>query len=275
MNYRHAYHAGNFADVLKHAVMCWVIRYLQQKPAPLCLIDTHAGAGFYDLKGPLAEKTGEAKDGILRLADRSDTPPPLVPYLDAVRAANTGAAIERYPGSPLLMAALARPSDRVVACELHPADGEALRASAPHNIRVVVGDGYQTLTSLVPPQEKRGLVLIDPAFEEPDEFERLARAFIAAHSKWPTGVYVLWFPIKDRAEVERFHAELANAAIPKLTAVTLDVARTEPGLSATGLILCNAPFTFESEWRPTLKWLTATLTQGPNPSFEIGTLAAG
>ncbi len=274
MNYRHAYHAGNFADVLKHAVMCWTVRYLQQKPAPLCLIDTHAGAGFYDLKGPLAEKTGEAQNGILRLAERSEIPLPLAPYLDAVRAANPGAAIERYPGSPLLMAALARPNDRVIACELHPEDGVALRASASRNMHIALGDGYQTLSSFVPPLEKRGLVLIDPPFEEPDEFERLARAFIAAHRKWPTGVYVLWFPIKDRAEVERFHAELANAAIPKLTTVSLDVARPE-GLSATGLILCNAPFTFEAEWRPALEWLTATLAQGPGPSSEIARLASG
>lgn len=268
MNYRHAYHAGNFADVLKHGLLCWIVRYLQQKPGPLCLIDTHAGAGFYDLTDTPAQKTAEAKDGMLRLAARDDLPLPLAPYMDLVRAANGEAAITRYPGSPMLMAALARPTDRVVACELHPEDGQALRATAPRNVRVVIGDGYRTLPSLIPPPEKRGVVLVDPPFEESDEFERLAAAFIAAHRKWPTGVYLLWYPIKDRTEVARFHAELGNAAIAKLTAITLDVARAD-GLSVTGLTICNAPFTLEADWGPTLEWLRTVLAQGPNPGSAL------
>ncbi len=266
MNYRHAYHAGNFADVLKHAVLCWVVRYLQQKEAPLALIDTHAGPGLYDLAGPAAEKTGEAKDGILRLGDTA--PAVLAPYLEAVAAVNGGGAIRLYPGSPMLMAHLARPVDRVVACELHPQDAKALQASAPRNVRVVEGDGYRTLLSLVPPREKRGLVLIDPPFEDPAEFERLAQAFVAAHRKWPTGVYVLWLPVKDDADLARLEAELASAGIKKLLRVTLDVARAE-GLRKTSLILCNAPFTFESEWRGALPVLAAALAQGEGAAAAI------
>lgn len=274
MNYRHAYHAGNFADVLKHGVMCWIVRYLQQKPAPIAMIDTHAGAGFYDLTHGPSLKTGEAADGILRLAQRDGIPASLAPYVDSVRAANHGGAIRRYPGSPQLMAALARATDRVVACELHQEDGEALRRSAAApNLRVIVGDGYQSLSTFVPPAEKRGLVLIDPPFEDTDEFESLAAAFVAAHRKWPTGLYLLWHPIKDAREVQRFHAELANAGVRKLTAVSLDVDRSDPGLSATGLVLCNAPFAFDSEWREPLAWLAAVLAQGPQASFAIKPLS--
>lgn len=270
MNYRHAYHAGNFADVLKHGVLAWVVRYLQQKEAPLGLIDTHAGAGVYDLTGTAAGKTGEAKNGILRLAATAG-PAALRPYLEVVREANgQGNEIKSYPGSPALMLALARTQDRIFACELHPEDGEALRRSlgADPRLRVTIGDGYERLQALVPPREKRGVVLIDPPFEQPAEFEHLARAFIAAHRKWPTGAYVLWFPIKHPSELDRFQAELASAGIKKLTLVTLDVARPE-GLSKTGLILCNAPFTFGQEWSPGLAWLTEKLAQGQGARAEI------
>ncbi len=270
MNYRHAYHAGNFADVLKHGVLAWVVRYLQQKETPLALIDTHAGAGVYDLTGTAAGKTGEADDGVLRVAGRSG-PEAFQPYLDIVRETNGRAAeIKSYPGSPALMLALARAQDRVFACELHPEDGEALRRAlgADPRLRVTIGDGYDRLMTLVPPREKRGLVLIDPPFEEPDEFERLAKAFIAAHRKWEAGVYVLWFPIKSPSELDRFQAELVSAGIKRLTLVTLDVARAE-GLSKTGLVLCNAPFTFGAEWSAALAWATEQLAQGPGARAEI------
>jgi len=271
MNYRHAYHAGNFADVLKHGVLVWAIRYLQQKAAPLCLVDTHAGTGFYTLVDKAATKTGEANDGIQKLAAAVDVPGPLAPYLELVRQANQGGVIAHYPGSPWLMATLARPNDRVIACERHPEECAALRTNirARRGVQIVEGDGYRVLAALVPPPEKRGLVLIDPPFEEPDEFEYLARALIAAHRKWPTGVYLLWLPVKDANAVARFHAELANANIRNLHAVTFDVGRTGPGLSAMGLVLCNAPFTFEAEWRPALASLTANLAQGPSAACAI------
>lgn len=275
MNYRHAYHAGNFADVLKHGVLVWIARYLQQKVAPLALIDTHAGAGLYDLTATPSQKTLEARDGILRLlANRADLPQAFNPYVDLVQAANDGGAITRYPGSTSLLIALARGTDRVTACELHPEDAATLRKSVGESSkrRIVAGDGYATLLSLLPPPEKRGLTLIDPPFEELGEFERLAATFVAAHRKFPTGVYVLWFPLKDAGEALRFKAELANAAIKRLTCVTLDIARAE-GLGACGLIVCNAPFIFETEWRPALDWLARTLAQGPAPSWEIEALS--
>ncbi len=271
MNYRHAYHAGNFADVLKHGVLAWIVRYLQQKEAPLALIDTHAGAGLYDLTGVAAGKTGEARDGILRLVGKRG-PEPLQPYLEIVREMN-GEEIKSYPGSPALMLALARAQDRVFACELHPEDSEALRRAlgADPRLRVTTGDGYERLATLIPPREKRGLVLIDPPFEEPDEFEHLAQAFIAAHRKWPAGVYVLWFPVKAPSELDRSQAELVSAGIKRLTLVTLDVARAE-GLGKTGLILCNAPFTFGTEWSAALAWAAEKLAQGKGARAEIVTL---
>lgn len=273
MNYRHAYHAGNFADVVKHAVVAWIVRYLQQKPGPLCLIDTHAGAGTYDLQGTEAAKTGEAKDGIARLIDWPEAPTFFAPYLDLIRAANPNGEIRHYPGSPLQLSALSRANDRVVAVELHPEDATALRAAKPkQNLRIVEGDGYRTLSSLVPPAEKRGLVLIDPPFEDPDEFRNLAKAFIGAHRKWPTGVYVLWFPVKDEGEVERFDAELASAAIKRLTFVMTNVDRSE-GLSASGLIVCNAPFGFDAEAAPALSTLAGRLAQGPNPANTLISLS--
>lgn len=272
MNYRHAYHAGNFADVLKHAVLCWVVRYLQQKEAPLRLIDTHAGAGVYDLAGTEAGKTGEARAGIERIFGAT-VPAALTPYLDLVRAANPAGPLKIYPGSTALMVAMSRKGDTVTACELHPEDAETLKRTVQsQRLKIVAGDGYRTLQTSVPPPEKRGLVLIDPPFEEAEEFERLGRSFIAAHRKWPTGVYLLWFPLKNLSDADRFKAELQSAGIKKLTWITLDVAKPE-GMRATGVVLCNAPYTFEAEWRPALAHLADVLAQGPHPKAEISQLS--
>ena len=218
-----------------------------------------------------AAKTGEANQGIRRLLATEPIPGALSPYVELIRQINAAGPIERYPGSPWLMAAMSRPGDRVVACELHPEDAVALRQSLlpRRGVQIVVGDGYRALSGLVPPPEKRGLVLLDPPFEQTDEFETLAAAFIAAHRKWPTGVYMLWYPVKDRAATARFHAELANAQIPKTIALTFDIGRTEPGLGAMGLVLCNAPFTFESDWVDALKFLAGALAQGPAASAAI------
>jgi 23S rRNA (adenine2030-N6)-methyltransferase len=275
MNYRHAYHAGNFADVLKHAVLVWVVRYLQQKAGPLCLIDTHGGAGLYDLGAEAARKTGEAAGGILRLAATPDLPTVVGPYVDLVRRANGGEPFARYPGSPWLMAQMLRARDRAVVGELHPEDAAGLRAAlrGTDRIRIVEGDGYALLDMSVPPPEKRGLVLIDPPFEADDEFETLGRAVITAHGKWPTGVFLVWYPIKDRAAVERFHAELLNARVAKVAAITLDVGETELGLRACGLLLINPPWTLAQEWREPLIWLARILARGENSSARIETLA--
>jgi 23S rRNA (adenine2030-N6)-methyltransferase len=276
MNYRHTYHAGNFADVLKHGLLTWIVRYLQQKEGPLCLIDTHGGVGLYDLTSAVARKTGEAEGGILRLAAVSDRPAVLEPYRQLVGSANEGAPVARYPGSPWLMAASLRKQDRAIVGELHGEDAAALRASVARfdRVRVAEGDGYALLQKIVPPREKRGIVLIDPPFEADAEFETLARAIIATNVKWPTGVYLVWYPIKVDAAVDRFHAELLNARIGKMLKITLDVGATEEGLRACGLVVINPPWTLEQEWREPLAWLARTLAQGPGASGRMTWLAA-
>jgi 23S rRNA (adenine2030-N6)-methyltransferase len=274
MNYRHVYHAGNFADVLKHAVLVWCVRYLQQKDGPLCLIDTHGGAGLYDLRSVEAQKTDEAARGILRLAQAEALPPGFAPYLELVRQANEGVQITRYPGSPWMMAQMLRVRDKAMIGELHPEDAIALRSSLRDfaRVRIVEGDGYAMLLKNVPPPERRGLVLIDPPFEATDEFEALARALIAAHRKWATGVYLIWYPIKDRAAVDRFHAELLNARIEKMVQIMLDVGGDE-GLSACGLLAINAPWTLAREWQEPLRWLADRLSLGSRPSAMIRQLS--
>src|ERR1700737_2102543 len=203
MNYRHAFHAGGFADVIKHIVLVRILTYLHDKPAAFRVIDTHAGAGLYDLTGDEARRSGEWLTGIARLmqARLSEGSAALVkPYLDIVRAFNPRRDLEAYPGSPLIARALLRPQDRLTACEVEPNARkrliDALRRDT--QARVVDLDGWLALPAFVPPNERRGLVLIDPPFEAKDEFERLATGFSAAFAKWPTGSYVLWYPPKTR-----------------------------------------------------------------------------
>src|SRR6195952_3735538 len=203
MNYRHAFHAGGFADVIKHIVLVRILTHLQEKPAPFRVIDSHAGAGLYDLTGDEARRGGEWLTGIARLmqARFSETVLPLVtPYLDIVRAFNPQRDLQAYPGSPLIARALLRPQDRLTACEVEPKARkrliEALRRDRQG--RVVNLDGWMALPAFVPPKERRGLVLIDPSFEQKDEFERLAEGLAQAFAKWPTGGYLLWYPVKSR-----------------------------------------------------------------------------
>ncbi|HWV21320.1 MAG TPA: 23S rRNA (adenine(2030)-N(6))-methyltransferase RlmJ [Devosia sp.] len=254
MNYRHVFHAGNFADVVKHTILTRILAYLMRKDAPFRIIDTHAGVGLYDLKGDKAEKTGEWVDGIGRLIDR-DLPAPakdlLAPYLDAVRAQNPDGALRFYPGSPLITRNMLRQQDRLMALELHPVDAEALRENfaGDFQVRVTHLDGWQALGTHLPPKEKRGLVLIDPPFEERNEFERMAQNLIKAHKRWPTGLYALWYPIKDGADVDKFVALLQASGIPKILRLELTIRQPSipPRLHGTGMIVINPPFVLEEE----------------------------
>src|SRR4030081_2565495 len=207
MNYRHAFHAGGFADVIKHIVLVRMLTYRQEKQAPFRVIDSHAGAGLYDLTSDEARRSGEWLTGIARImqARFSETTAPLIkPYLDIVRAFNPDRELKAYPGSPLIARALLRPQDRLTACEVEPGARkrliDALRRDT--QARVVDLDGWMALPAFVPPKERRGLVLIDPSFEQKDEFERLAEGFAQAFAKWPTGGYLLWYPVKSRRATE-------------------------------------------------------------------------
>ena len=217
MNYRHAFHAGGFADVIKHIVLVRMLTYLQEKQAPFRVIDTHAGAGRYDLTGEEARRSGEWLTGIARVmqARFSENALPLVtPYLDIVRAFNAPGKLEAYPGSPLIARALLRPQDRLTACEIESGARrqliDALRRDS--QARVVDLDGWTALPAFVPPNERRGLVLIDPSFEQKDEFETLADGFAEAYAKWPTGSYLIWYPVKSRRATDTLARLVAGAA---------------------------------------------------------------
>jgi 23S rRNA (adenine2030-N6)-methyltransferase len=287
MNYRHAFHAGGFADVIKHIVLVRILTYLQDKPAPFRVIDTHAGAGVYDLTGDEARRTGEWLTGIARVmqARFSEKTLPLVaPYLDIVRAFNPRVTLEAYPGSPLIARALLRPQDRLTACEVEPKARkrliEALRRDT--QARVVDLDGWVALPAFVPPNERRGLVLIDPPYEQKDEFERIATGFAEAFAKWPTGSYLLWYPVKSRRatdELARHVAAVVASATPpgKCLRLEFSVAPQEAGaaLTSTGLLIVNPPWTLAGELKAILPELEKPLGQGGASRFRLETVRPG
>jgi len=267
VNYRHAFHAGNFADVVKHATLALIIERLKAKDAPFAVIDTHAGIGRYDLQAPEALRTGEWRQGIGRLIAATSPPAALDPYLRVVREMNQGEAggLRWYPGSPWLARALLRRGDRLFATELHPADHEALAGlfAGARRVKVVKLDGYQALAAFVPPRERRALVLVDPPFEEDGEFARMAEGLQAAYRRFASGVYVLWYPIKERAAIRRFHAALQASGIRRILRAEVLVAREKEGerLAGCGLIVVNPPYTVPESLAQTLPWLAKLLRQ--------------
>jgi 23S rRNA (adenine2030-N6)-methyltransferase len=281
MNYRHAFHAGGFADVIKHIVLARILTYLQDKPAAFRVIDTHAGAGVYDLTGDEARRGGEWLTGVARVmqARFSETTAALVaPYLDIVRAFNPQRELEVYPGSPLIARALLRPQDRLTACELEPKARknliDALRRDT--QARVVDLDGWLALPAFVPPNERRGLVLVDPPYEQKDEFERLAEGFAEAFAKWPTGSYMLWYPVKSRRATDSLARHVAQAvgAGPspgKCLRLEFSVAPQNAGTSLTsaGLLIVNPPWTLAGELRTILPELEKPLGQGGAGRYKL------
>jgi 23S rRNA (adenine2030-N6)-methyltransferase len=245
MNYRHLYHAGNHTEVVKHSVLCLLLHELQRKPNPFAVLDTHAGAGKYDLSSPEAQTTGEAQDGIGKVIDRAI--PAAAIYLDIVRRLNP-AGLRYYPGSPAIVQSLLRENDRLIACELREDDAALLRANFRNDRRVSIHhrDGYEAIGALVPLATKRGLVFIDPPFEQKDEFQQLADAMIGGIKKWPTGIFAAWYPLKDRtgAKVLRkaFRAELPPTLCCEFLRQPLDGIT----LAGGGIVICNPPWRFES-----------------------------
>ena len=266
MNYRHAFHAGNFADVMKHIVLTRLIEYLKLKPAPFRVIDTHAGIGRYDLTGDAAQRSPEWREGIGRLLDKglpADAAALAQPYLDVVRGENPGGSLTAYPGSPLLTRKLLRDQDRLFALELHPEDAATLGSLFAGDIqtRVIALDGWLALGAQLPPKEKRGLVLVDPPFEEENEFERLVTGLVRGYGKWTTGMFALWYPLKDQKERDAFIGALAETGIRKMLRVELVVRAPAhpPRLFGSGLIIVNPPYTLEAELRVLLPALAAVL----------------
>ncbi|PWB65884.1 MAG: 23S rRNA (adenine(2030)-N(6))-methyltransferase RlmJ [Bradyrhizobiaceae bacterium] len=278
MNYDHAFHAGNFADVVKHAVLARIIGYLTGKASPFRIIDTHAGAGLHDLTGPEASRTGEWRDGIGRLVTApldARVRELLAPYLAVVAALNPGTQLTRYPGSPALACALMRAADRLVACELEPQAAAALarHLGGDRRVKVVAIDGYAALNAYVPPKERRGLVLVDPPFERPDESGRLLEGLSAAHRKWPTGIYLLWYPVKAPRETEAFARRLARLGVPRILRAELTVAPANAQrLTGTGLAVVNPPWTLEAELGVLLPALAGILAREGRGGVRIDRL---
>ncbi|MBZ9674942.1 23S rRNA (adenine(2030)-N(6))-methyltransferase RlmJ [Mesorhizobium sp. ES1-1] len=280
MNYRHAYHAGNFADVVKHVVLTRLLEYLKHKDKAFRVIDTHAGIGRYDLSSVEAQKTGEWLGGIGRLTDAPLNGPAaalLAPYLDAVRALNPDGGIQKYPGSPLVARHLMRKQDRLSAIELHPKDVAKLRTlfAGDFQTRIIELDGWLALGAHLPPKEKRGLVLIDPPYEEPGEFDRLVDGLVRAHRRWPGGIYALWYPIKDRKAIIAFRKALKQSGIPRLLDIEFEIkpASSEPSLDGSGLVVVNPPFTLEGELRVLLPVLHRVLALAKPAHWSLEWLA--
>lgn len=292
MNYRHAFHAGNFADVVKHAVLVRMLVHLRQKPAAFRVIDTHAGPGLYDLGGPEALRSGEWRDGIGRLLAApigEQARALLAPYLDALASFNSAGRLASYPGSPALVRAFLRPQDRLIACELEPNAAAALarHLSGDRRSKAVAIDGWTALNAYVPPMERRGLVLIDPPFEDAGDFPRLVRALEAAHRKWAGGTYLLWYPIKEREAPDALARQLRRSGMAKVLRAELSVGEHRsrgdrnsiPDTSAAGrllacgLIVLNPPWTLADELRILLPELAAALSEGGGGAHRLDWLA--
>jgi 23S rRNA (adenine2030-N6)-methyltransferase len=278
MNYRHAYHAGNFADVVKHALLARILVYLARKETPLRFMDTHAGIGRYDLTGKEAQRAGEWRDGVAKLknaAAPAEVAVLIEPYLHVVGPLDAQGRPKSYPGSPALAQALLRPQDRLILSELHPQDRAALIENMGRDKRLAIVelDGYVALNAWLPPKEKRGLVLIDPPFEAPDEAKRIVEALGRALRKWPNGVYALWRPIKDARADARFLNSVAALGAPNMLRLELDVGEAPPAsaasapLSKTGLLVVNPPHVLIEEAKVLLAYFAEALRRGEGAGF--------
>ena len=268
MNYRHAFHAGNFADVLKHVVLMMLVEHLKKKSAPFLFLDTHAGRGLYDLSESQAQRSGEYKTGIGRLLERpvAALPPEVAAYVQLVReSAGPGhSAITAYPGSPVIVARLRRPSDRLVLVETLAREADALRSALGRQrlVSIVEGDGYAALKSHLPPRENRGLVLIDPPYESDLEFDHVLAGLEVAHERWPSGTYCIWYPVTDRAAPVRFRRNLERSGIRRVLEATLRVLPDDAqlGMSGAGLVIVNPPWQLDGRLQVLLPLLHRLLS---------------
>ncbi|WP_372875674.1 23S rRNA (adenine(2030)-N(6))-methyltransferase RlmJ [Pseudomonas sp.] len=265
MNYRHAFHAGNHADVLKHYILSRLIALLSRKEAPFAYLDSHAGVGLYDLQGDQASRTGEWLQGIARLWQAEEVPDQLVDYLEVIRAMNPDGVLRHYPGSPELARLLTREQDRLHLNEKHPEDGRLLKENMAGDRRVAVhlGEGWHVPRALLPTREKRVLLLIDPPFEQADEQERCVQALNEAIGRMRQAVVAIWYPIKELGQLRRFYRDLEKSNAPKLLRIELYVHPAEDAqrLNGSGLVISNPPWGLEDELKQVLPWLTTLLGQ--------------
>jgi 23S rRNA (adenine2030-N6)-methyltransferase len=281
MNYRHGFHAGNFADVLKHVALLELMRLLTAKDRKLFVLDTHAGRGGYDLGGEQAVRSGEWRDGIAQLLAAEAPPPAVQRYIKAARGYDRkfgtgGEMLAHYPGSPRLIRPLLRAGDRCILCEAHAGEAALLRRefAGDKAVEIRASDGYAALKALLPPPERRGLILVDPPFERSDEFPRAAHALAGALRRFATGVYALWYPLKDEAAVALLRAAIADMA-PRALDLELTLVRPLPeeGLHACGMVVINPPWTFDESLRVALAWLARTLRRDASGQGSLRWLA--
>lgn len=266
MNYRHAFHVGNHADVLKHAVLVFCLDALKRKPAPFAVLDTHAGRGLYDLGGAEAGRSPEWREGIGRIWNAAEVPALLARYLGVVRSFNADDALRVYPGSPAIVARNLRADDVLTACELHPEEHAALRRALPRaaNVQIHQRDGWEALGALLPPPQRRGLVLIDPPYEAPDELARAARALGPALQRFGHGAYLWWRPLKSQSALDAADAEARAQGARRTLRADLWVAPPSPEgrLAGSSLLLVNPPFGLEDALGQALAFLAEALKQG-------------
>ncbi|EGQ7881040.1 23S rRNA (adenine(2030)-N(6))-methyltransferase RlmJ [Vibrio cholerae] len=259
LSYRHSFHAGNHADVLKHIVQSLILNSLQQKEKPFVYHDTHSGVGRYDLTHEWSEKTGEYKQGIARVWQQDNIPAELDSYLDAIRQLNQGETLRYYPGSPRVARAHLREQDRMVLTELHPSDYPLLEQEfhLDRQVSIYKEDGFARLKASLPPQERRGLVLIDPPYELTKEYRDVVRAIAQSYKRWATGIYAIWYPVVNRCDIDDMLEGLQGLEIRKILQIELGVApdTNERGMTASGMIVINPPWTLESQMQTILPFL--------------------
>lgn len=280
LSYRHTFHAGNFADVLKHATLCLLLEALNRKDKPYFILDTHAGAGRYSLTTPAAQKNREHDDGIARILVQPNPPADLSGYLQRVRHAQPpGAALRHYPGSPLLARGLLRPGDRLALAELHPADYPLLRTlfAGDPQTEVHHEDGYALAKALLPPRERRGLVLFDPAFERKDEETLLLNALKGAHRRWATGIFAIWLPILSHATHANLLRRVIATGITDILCAELIIAPESPrlGMCGTAMLIVNPPWQLDEQLTRILPWLWRTLSRHGLGEWRVRQLANG
>jgi len=264
LSYRHQFHAGNIADVFKHALLTRLLLALNRKDKPYCVVETHAGLGLYDLNHPWAQKTEEWRKGIGRVFGRADAPASLKPYLDAVHAENPDGHLRHYPGSPRIARRLMRETDRLVLYELNQDDCETLRSHFRNTRHTGVHqqDGYSAIKATLPPKERRGLLFIDASFDQGEDFARVAKAIKEAHSRFATGMIAVWYPLMGTSAIEAFERSLSGASLPKTLQLELSTESREfsEHIPGSGLIVINPPYGLDQEAPPLLDWLWRALS---------------
>lgn len=263
LSYRHAFHAGNYADLVKHCCLVAMVRHLTQKAGPLLYLDTHAGAGLYRLDSDQALKTGEASAAIGQLWQSADLPPLLADYRQLIRSLNPNGRLLRYPGSPWLAAHCLRPQDSLALCELHSTDGPLLSKNFAKDkrVRCFQADGYRQSLALMPPASRRGLVLIDPSYEVKSEYEQVVKHLQQLYKRFATGSYAVWYPVVEAGRTEDMVRKLVNSGIRRIHRYELGLTHNhqQAGMTASGMLVINPPWTLRNQMAETLAWLVATL----------------